>query len=74
MARENLVTLARHGPVAVVSLNSPETKNALGEAIFKVVGVKSVFGVNDFVTVTKEDGADWAYLEPALTNAIQSAF
>lgn len=33
MAVGNLVTLERHGPVAVVSLNSPKTKNALGEAI-----------------------------------------
>jgi 2-(1,2-epoxy-1,2-dihydrophenyl)acetyl-CoA isomerase len=33
VTRENLVTLARHGSVAVVSLNSPQTKNALGGAI-----------------------------------------
>lgn len=48
--------------------------STLGEALFKVVGVKSIFAVNDFVTVTKEDSADWAYLEGAITNAIQSAF
>lgn len=48
--------------------------SALGEALFKVVGVRSVFAVNDFVTITKEDGADWAYLEPAIINAIQAVF
>jgi hypothetical protein len=27
--------------------------------LFAVGGVASVFGVNDFVTVTREPGADW---------------
>lgn len=59
-----------------LSFNSKEEAegNDLGEALFKVVGVRSVFAVNDFVTVTKEDSADWTYLQPAIINAIQSAF
>ena len=28
-------------------------------AVFAVGGVASVFGVNDFVTVTRQPGADW---------------
>ena len=28
-------------------------------AVFAVEGVASVFGVNDFVTVTRRPGADW---------------
>lgn len=48
--------------------------NPLGEALYQVVGVRSIFAVKDFVTVTKEESADWAYLEPAVTNAIQSVF
>ena len=28
-------------------------------AVFAASGVASVFGVNDFVTVTRQTGADW---------------
>lgn len=30
-----------------------------GEAVFAIDGVASVFGVNDFVTITREAGAAW---------------
>lgn len=45
----------------------------LGKAIWDVGGVKSVFAVKDFVTVTKMDDADWAKLVPKLTKAIKGA-
>jgi len=47
--------------------------NPLGKAIFSVDGVRSVFAVKDFVTVTKEDGADWGRLEGSVVKAIQGA-
>lgn len=45
----------------------------IGKAVFAVGGVKSVFAVNDFVTVTKSDDADWAKLAPRLAAAIKGA-
>ncbi len=39
------------------------------EAVFAADGVRSLFGVNDFVTVTRVAGADW---EP-ITAAVQAA-
>ena len=33
--------------------------NAFATAVLAVDGVASVFGVNDFVTVTRQPGADW---------------
>ena len=59
-----------------LSFNSKAEAEAspLGSALFLVVGVRSIFAVKDFVTVTKEDNADWDYLESAVINAIQSAF
>ena len=33
--------------------------NPFAEAVFAAGGVVSVFGVNDFVTVTRQPGADW---------------
>ncbi|MEY2400618.1 MAG: Scaffold protein Nfu/NifU terminal [Ilumatobacteraceae bacterium] len=37
--------------------------------VFAVGGVSTVFGVNDFVTVTRQPGADW---EPIIA-AVQAA-
>lgn len=48
-------------------------KHPIGKAVFAVGGVKTVFAVNDFVTVTKTDDADWASLTPRLTKAIKAA-
>ena len=33
--------------------------DAFAEAVFGIDGVVALFGMNDFVTVTREDGADW---------------
>ncbi len=33
--------------------------NPFAEAVFGIEGVQSLFGVNDFVTVTRKPGADW---------------
>jgi hypothetical protein len=37
--------------------------------VFAVGGVSSVFGVNDFVTVTREPGADWEPIIDAVREA-----
>jgi dihydroorotase-like cyclic amidohydrolase len=43
--------------------------NPFAEEVFAAGGVVAVFGVNDFVTITREPGADW---EPIVT-AVQAA-
>ena len=43
--------------------------NAFAEAVFKIDGVVQVFGVNDFVTVTRAPGADWAVIIDGVTKA-----
>jgi hypothetical protein len=39
-------------------------------AIFEAGGVASVFGVNDFVTVTREPGADWEPIVAAVQRSV----
>ena len=41
----------------------------LAAAVFAAGGVVSVFGVNDFVTVTRQPGADWG----PITEAVRAA-
>ena len=43
--------------------------NPFAEAVFAAGGVAAVFGVNDFVTITRTPGADW---EP-ITAAVRAA-
>lgn len=40
-----------------------------GEAAFQVPGVKAVFGVNDFVTITRAPDGDWDMITPAIVEA-----
>lgn len=43
---------------------------SLAERIFAAGGVASVFAVNDFVTVTREPGADWDPIVAAVQAAV----
>ena len=43
--------------------------NAFAEAVFAAGGVAAIFGVNDFVTITRQADASW---EPIVT-AVQAA-
>jgi hypothetical protein len=43
--------------------------NPFAEAVFQAPGVASIFGVNDFVTVTRQAGADWDPIIAAVQQA-----
>jgi hypothetical protein len=43
--------------------------HAFARTVFEVDGVASVFGVNDFVTVTRRPGADWDPIVAAVQRA-----
>jgi hypothetical protein len=45
------------------------TGNPFAEKVFAAPGVASIFGVNDFVTVSRHPGADW---DPIIA-AVQAA-
>ena len=46
----------------------------LAQSLFAVAGVSRVFLGGDFVTVTKDDDADWASLKPQLLGVIADHF
>ena len=48
--------------------------NPLAAALFGVPGVKSVFLLNSFITVTKDAAADWKSLVPELETAVRTHF
>jgi hypothetical protein len=55
------------------TLNVPDAAAAVGqpfaEAVFAAGGVASIFGVNDFVTVTRQAGAAWDPIVAAVVAA-----
>ncbi len=54
-------------------LNVTSPDDAIGvpfaEAVFAAGGVASIFGVNDFVTVTRQPGAEWDPIVAAVVAA-----
>ena len=56
---------------ASLSFNSAEDAqgNPFAQQVFAADGVAAIFGVNDFITVTRSPGADW---DP-IVSAVQAA-
>ena len=52
--------------------SADEATTDLAKALIEIDGVASIFGVNDFVTVTKDGGASWSTVIPAVTAALKT--
>jgi Scaffold protein Nfu/NifU N terminal len=44
--------------------------NPLAERIFAIPGVVMLFGTNDFLTVSREEGTDWDTIIPAVQQVV----
>ena len=55
---------------------SPEAAEAspLAKSLFEVPGVKSLFFLNNFITVTRQPGADWAALSRQVEERIRAYY
>lgn len=64
-------TLDTNLPEAI-NVKSPEAaKNSpFAAAIFSIEGVKSLFGINDFVTVTRQPGVEWGPIVAGVEEAV----
>ncbi len=67
--RTVLANSAQDFPTPESAAGSP-----LAREIFSTEGVRRVYFADDFVTVTKDDDADWAHLKPAILAAIMDHF
>jgi hypothetical protein len=56
-------------PERLLANRGDEVEDAFTRAVLAVDGVASVFGVNDFVTVTRLHGADWGPIAAAVEEA-----
>ena len=53
---------------------SDPAESPLGARLFALDGVTNVFMVSNFVSVTKEDDADWNELVPLIIDELQAHF
>ena len=53
---------------------SHPAESPLGARLFALDGVTNVFMVSNFVSVTKEDDADWNELVPQIIDELQAHF
>jgi hypothetical protein len=56
-------------PQRILANRGDDVDDEFTRALLDTVGVASVFGVNDFVTVTREHDADWDQIECAVEEA-----
>jgi hypothetical protein len=56
-------------PERILANRGDDVEDAFTRAVLAVDGVASVFGVNDFVTVTRTSGADWDPIVRAVEEA-----
>ncbi len=47
------------GPGSTSLKRGEQTDHPLAQALIEIEGVDNIFGMNDFVTVSKEPDADW---------------
>jgi hypothetical protein len=55
---------------------SPEAAEAspLAKALFEITGVKSLFFLNNFITVTRQPGSDWAAISRQVEERIRAYY
>jgi hypothetical protein len=55
---------------------SPEAAEAspLPKALFEIAGVRSLFFLNNFITVTRDPGSDWAAIARQVEERIRAHF
>ena len=67
------LTVVEKGSLAISTLAEAEG-HPFAVALMGLPGVKTVFAIHDFVTVTKEDAGDWDILMPAVIEILTEAF
>ena len=57
---------------AMINVSAPaEATTAFEQSVLAVPGVANLFGVNDFVTVTRVPGAEWDAIIEAVQQAVK---
>ena len=67
-------TVAENGPFEFSDAVDAEERSPLAAELFAIPSVSGVFFGYDFVTITKNDTADWQHVKPAVLGVIMEHF
>jgi len=62
------------GPRSTSLKKGDATDHPLAAALLSIEGIDNIFGIRDFVTVSKTEDADWDAILPLVEEAFQSVF
>ncbi|MFD2115214.1 NifU N-terminal domain-containing protein [Paenibacillus yanchengensis] len=60
------------GSASISLKKGATTDHPLAQALLNIEGVDNIFGINNFVTITKEANADWDQILPAVEAAFEA--
>lgn len=66
------VTIVEKGSL-VMNSAADATGHPFAEALFELDGVRTIFAVRNFVTITKRDDVPWSGLQPQITDTLTTA-
>lgn len=69
----NVSTVLSTAPMTFQSAVEAD-KNEFVKKLFAVAGIRSVFVINNFATVTKDPSASWDDIEPKLREIVEGHF
>jgi hypothetical protein len=62
------------GPGSTSLKSGDQTDHPLASALLSIEGVDNIFGINDFVTISKTADADWDTILPKVEEAFKQVY
>lgn len=62
------------GPKSTSLKSGEVTDHPLANALLSIKGVDNIFGINDFVTISKKTDADWDTILPRVEEAFKAVY
>lgn len=62
------------GPASTSLKSGDETDHPLAHALLAIEGIDNIFGINDFVTISKKADAQWDTIMPKVEEAFKALY
>lgn len=62
------------GPKSTSLKSGADTDHPLARALLNIEGIDNIFGINDFVTITKKSDVEWDDILPKVEEAFTAIF
>ncbi len=62
------------GPASTSLKSGAETDHPLAKALLAIEGIDNIFGINDFVTISKKSDVQWDTIMPSVQEAFNTVF